>query len=229
MIETKVGLIPLLIVSFLPGLFWVGFFYRKDRFEPEPKNLVIRTFLYGALAVFPAAMIETPFRPLLRIGQLNLILLLPVTILVVGLVEEGLKLLATWVSIYDSPDFNEVMDGIIYSVSSGLGFAALENLLYAGAFGMAVGLVRAVITCLAHASFSGIAGYYLGRARFDPDRAQRFILKGLGLAVVFHGVYDFLILGGILPPSFAVVMVAGVYLYLSRKLALAENLSPFKK
>ncbi|HHV62032.1 MAG TPA: PrsW family intramembrane metalloprotease [Firmicutes bacterium] len=229
MIETKVGLIPLLIVSFLPGLFWVGFFYKKDRLEPEPKKLIIRTFLYGALAVFPAAMIETPFRPLIRLGQLNLVLLLPVTILVVGLVEESLKLLATWISVYDSPDFNEVMDGIIYSVSSGLGFAALENLLYAGAFGVAVGLVRAVITCLAHASFSGIAGYYLGRARFDHDRAQYFVIKGLTLAVVFHGVYDFLILGGILPPSFAVVMVAGVYLYLSRKLALAESLSPFKK
>ncbi|MGE5587331.1 MAG: PrsW family intramembrane metalloprotease [Clostridia bacterium] len=224
---TTPGFIALAVVSLVPGLVWVWFFYRKDRAEPEPKALVTRAFAYGVLSVFPAAFLEAPFRRVMATGRQDLLALLAVSVLVVGVVEEVSKFVAVKLAAYDNAEFDEVMDGVVYAVAAGLGFAATENLFYATTYGLAVGVVRAFITDLAHASFSGIVGYYLGRAKSDARHATALVARGLGVAIALHGTYDFLIISGIVPPAFAIFMVLGTYAYLSRKIAQARRLSPF--
>ncbi|HCD41672.1 MAG TPA: PrsW family intramembrane metalloprotease, partial [Firmicutes bacterium] len=118
---------PLIIVSFLPGLLWVWFFYRKDKYQPEPISLVIKAFVYGAVSVFPAALIEAPFRPFIAGETPSLARLFVVTTLVIGFVEETAKFFAVRLAVYDHEEFDEVVDGIIYAVAAGLGFAAVEN------------------------------------------------------------------------------------------------------
>jgi len=221
-------LVVLALVSLAPGFLWVWFFYRKDRAEPEPKALVAKAFLYGVLSVFPAAFLEAPFRRVITAGAQDLAALLVVSVLVVGVVEEVSKFVAVKVAAYDSAQFNEVMDGVVYAVAAGLGFAATENLFYATTYGLAVGIVRAFITDLAHASFSGIVGYYLGRAKFDAPHATALVARGLGTAITLHGGYDFLIMSGIVPPAFGVFMVLATYAYLSRKIVQARRLSPVR-
>ncbi|MGE5593661.1 MAG: PrsW family glutamic-type intramembrane protease [Betaproteobacteria bacterium] len=221
-------LVALALVSLGPGLLWVWFFYRKDRAEPEPKAFVTKAFLYGVLSVFPAALLEAPFRRVITAGPQDLAALLVVSVLVVGVVEEVSKFVAVKIAAYDSAEFDEVMDGVVYAVAAGLGFAATENLFYATTYGLAVGIVRAFITDLAHASFSGIVGYYLGRAKFDAPHATALVARGLGTAITLHGGYDFLIISGIVPPAFGVFMVLATYAYLSRKIAKARRLSPFR-
>jgi len=223
------GLIALLFISLGPGILWVWFFYVKDRAEPEPKPLVARAFAYGAISVFPAAFLEAPFRQVITAGARDLGALLVVSVLVVGLVEEVVKFVAVKLAAYDNREFNEVMDGVVYAVAAGLGFAATENLFYATSFGIAVGLFRAFITDLAHASFSGIVGYYLGRARFDARHAGGLLARGLVVAIVLHGLYDFLIIGGIVPPIFGILMILATYAYLNRKIRQAQKLSPFRR
>ena len=51
-------LVPLLLVSILPGVLWLAFFYRQDRYEPEPKRVIVRVFLGGMLMVIPAGAFE---------------------------------------------------------------------------------------------------------------------------------------------------------------------------
>ncbi len=223
------GFIPLALVSLGPGLLWVWFFYRKDRAEPEPKALVIKAFLYGVVSVFPAAFLEAPFRRVIGAGRSDLLALLVVSVLVVGVVEEISKFVAVKVAAYDNAEFDEVMDGVVYAVAAALGFAATENLFYATTYGLAVGVFRAFITDLAHASFSGIVGYYLGRAKFDPRHATGLLARGLGVAIVLHGLYDFLIIGGVVPPAFGIFMVLATYAYLNRKIVQAQKLSPFRR
>lgn len=222
------GFVALALVSLGPGLLWVWFFYRKDRAEPEPKALVTKAFLYGVVSVFPAAFLEAPFRRVIATGRQDLVALLVVSVLVVGVVEEISKFVAVKLAAYDNAEFDEVMDGIVYAVAAGLGFAATENLFYATTYGLAVGVVRAFITDLAHASFSGIVGYYLGRAKFDAQHATGLVARGLGIAIALHGTYDFLIIGGIVPPAFGIFMVLATYAYLNRKIAQARRLSPFR-
>ena len=45
-------LIP--VLGLAPGLFWLWLIYRGNKYRPEPKRLVIRTFLFGMAATIPA-------------------------------------------------------------------------------------------------------------------------------------------------------------------------------
>ena len=193
--------VPVLL-AFIPGLFWVAYFYHQDIYEPEPKWFIIKVFFLGALSVLPAAGLEKLillFLPQQQIPEDHLSLL-AFCFLVIGLLEEISKYLAVYYLMYKNPEFDEQpMDGLLYGVTAGLGFAALENFFYAANFGLATGAVRAVVTSLAHASFSGIMGYNLGLARLLPSKSVYFIVKGLVLAVLLHGLYDFVFLSRILP------------------------------
>jgi len=48
----------LLVVAIAPALFWLLYFYRKDKYEPEPLSWIVKIFLLGALIVIPIAIGE---------------------------------------------------------------------------------------------------------------------------------------------------------------------------
>lgn len=219
-------LVSLFLVSLLPGLFWVWYFHRQDYLEPEPWGLVLRSFILGALMVVPVSIIETPFAQQIE-NPPNLLTLLLLSIFAVGLTEELFKFLAAYFSVYRNREFNEVMDGIIYSVTAGLGFAALENLIYTITYGYQVGLVRAVVTSLAHAGFSGIMGFNFGMARCNPEHSKYYILKGLIWATLLHGVYDFVVLTKFFNFPMTIISVFLMQIYLARLIKRAEKMSPF--
>ena len=54
-----------------------------------------------------------------------------ISFFVIGLGEEFFKASATYFTIYKNQEFNEPMDGIVYSVTTGIGFSVVENILYA--------------------------------------------------------------------------------------------------
>lgn len=207
----------LLIASLLPGILWVWFFYRQDRYDKEPAHLVAITFLAGMAAVVPAALIELPFRSLLVEPQ-GLLARFLASFLIVGIGEEGVKLLAVCLTAYRHRAFNQAVDGIIYAVTASLGFAALENLFYALNFGIEVTPVRALVTTLAHASFGGVAGLYLGLAPRGSSRGLPMILRGLLTAALLHGVYDFLIIVRLVHPFLSLLLIAATYRFVARKI-----------
>ena len=88
-----------------------------------------------------------------------------------GLVEEYLKLTVVRLTAYRAPAFDEVMDGVVYTVVAGMGFACLENVLYVMGGSLATALVRAFTAVPLHAVASGLMGYSLGRARFAASPA----------------------------------------------------------
>ncbi|HLS90036.1 MAG TPA: PrsW family glutamic-type intramembrane protease [Limnochordia bacterium] len=220
-------LLALIVASFVPGLLWVWFFYRQDRYDKEPVYLVIITFVAGMLAVFPALMIELPFKAHLT-QPTHLLVRFLVALLVVGLGEESLKLLAVVVTAFRHRAFNEPVDGIIYAVSASLGFAALENLLYVLTFGFEVAPVRAVIATLAHASFGGVAGLYLGLAHRSPRVGWKLALTGLGIAALLHGVYDFLLIARWTHPIVAILLVYFSYRFVTAKIRELQRRRPLR-
>ena len=207
----------LLCASLLPGLAWVWFFYRQDRGEKEPKALILWTFLAGMAAVVPAAALEAPFRPWLG-GEGGDLGRFVATLVVVGLGEEGLKLLATYGAAFRRSAFNEPSDGIIYAVTASLGFAALENLLYAHSFGLGVAPVRTVVTSLAHASFGGVAGLYLGAAKVRGGVGTADVFKGLAAAALLHGLYDYFILSRLVHPLVSLALVYATYRFITSRM-----------
>ncbi len=191
---------PLLALSLalavIPALLLVRYYYRQDRARPEPKGLVVKVFLFGvlsALVAIPLEVLVDVFNFALDPGTIWYALFK--AFVVAGLVEEYLKLMVVRRTAFRHPAFDEVMDGVVYTVVAGMGFACLENVLYVLRGSLATALVRAFTAVPLHAVSSGLMGYSLGRARFaaSPAAAQSLVTRGLLTAVGVHGLYDFLL------------------------------------
>jgi len=187
---------PLLLLplAVAPGIFWMFYFYLKDRFEPEPPALVGSTFLLGGLAVIPVALLEHL--------SLYLVPMFLLAIAIGPLIEELAKFLVVRWFAYGDPEFDESMDGIIYAVAAALGFATLENVLYVATsafmslpLGLGVAAVRAILSVPAHAVISLSWGAALGWAKFMPPwQGRLLVLAGFLLAVILHGVFNFMVM-----------------------------------
>ena len=184
-----------LVIAIVPALVWLGFFYRRDRLEPEPRTMVFGEFVLGALV---ATAIAIPLvDQLFDVGSwlfASPLVHLAGGILVVGFAQEGLKYLTIRLSVYDSREFDERTDGIIYGTAVGLGFATALNVAFvveSGGVDLGTGAIRIVLTSLAHASFGGVIGYFLGRQKFEP-RPIWWMPAGVALAATLNGVFFFL-------------------------------------
>ena len=151
----------LFALAIAPGVFLVIYFYLLDKYEPEPVRKVIASFFLGFLAAIIAIILELVFENLLLNSISGFMVQIIKAFIVVGLVEEFSKYLMVILGPYKSPHFNEVMDGIIYTVAVSLGFATLENIFYVFQGGFSVGIFRAFLSVPAHAFFSAIMGFYI--------------------------------------------------------------------
>lgn len=198
------AILAIIALSMAPGIFWLWFFYKRDRLEPEPRIFVILVFLLGMLSAVPAFVLELPFQ---GFTFLSLVIVAPV-------VEEVLKFLSVRFTIYMHDEFDEPMDGIVYGAAAALGFASAENPLYlintymsaggeaAAAFSVQVWgevgkvfVIRALLAVPGHALWSSMWGFALGRAKFMGKAKWpkvKIIFIGLSLAILFHGLHNFL-------------------------------------
>jgi protease PrsW len=192
-LHEAVNLGPMLAAAMaaIPAVFWLGFFYLMDRHEPEPKQLVAGVCVLGALIAAPLAdFLQSQAVPpvALAVQGLSAFSLDRVlhAVLIAGLAQEMCKYAVVRYTIYMSREFDEPMDGIVYMMACGTGFAVWVN--YHRLSGqhhevyLSLGAAQAVVTTLAHASFAGLLGYVLGRAKFSRRSAPvRGILVMLGL------------------------------------------------
>jgi len=184
----------LFLLAIAPGLAICFYIFVKDQYNKEPKRLLIVSFILGVLSAIPAVVLESMFG--INTGYGNSILAAAyMAYPVVALAEEGSKYLVLRRYAYPKKEFDEPLDGIVYSVMIGMGFATIENIGYVMEFGFIVGILRMFLSVPAHATFAVIMGYYAGEAKFAADKAgsQKLLLRGLLYAVLFHGTFDFLL------------------------------------
>jgi RsiW-degrading membrane proteinase PrsW (M82 family) len=200
----------LLAAAIAPAVFMLHFIYVRDKYEREPLGRVLQVYFLSFLTVVPAVLWELNSPKWEEYG------LLGVAVScwgVIALAEETCKYLALrWLAVRH-PSFNEVYDGILYAVAASLGFATLENIMYVMlGGGLGVALLRALLSVPGHALWGVIMGYYVGRARFAPPPQQRgLVLTGWGLAVFWHGLYDFFAFGADAPGNpFSLLFALGV-------------------
>ena len=146
--------------------------------------------------------------------------------------EEVFKLLIVKKFAYNKVAFDEMMDGVVYTIMASLGFACMENILYVIGGGIGVAILRAFTAVPMHAVASGMMGAYIGRAKFAADKhAEKSLLyKGLWIAILIHGLYDFFlfaapVLGAIW--GFAIFpLLIWTFIKLRRKIksAIAEDI-----
>ncbi len=187
----------LVALAVAPALALFLFFYLRNRYKQVPLGPLVVTFLYGAIALVPSMTNSMALQRLTgwHSRTPNVFHSLLGALLIVGLVEEGCKYLVVRFYSYRLPGFTEPYDGIMYSISAALGFATVENILYVVSGGPVTGVLRAVLSVPSHAFNAVLIGYFLGEAKFarSDAAANRLSLLGLGLAIVAHGSYDFIV------------------------------------
>jgi RsiW-degrading membrane proteinase PrsW (M82 family) len=184
------SILVLLAIALAPGVCIVLYIYLKDMHEREPVSLLIKSFLFGILAIIVTLVVSIPIDLLIPIEDEDLSEQAVHAFLLVALVEESSKFLFVRGVLYNNDHFNEPFDGIVYSVMVGMGFATLENIFYVIEGGVGIGLMRMFTAVPAHATFAVMMGFFVGRAKFDHKRIY-FSLYGLLTATFFHGAYDY--------------------------------------
>ena len=178
---------------------WLVYFNLKDRLSPEPKRRIAQAFGLGMVAAglawggyYGAALLGFPPSP-----PKDPAALVVYCMLVVGVVEEGCKFLVARVFCFRWKEFDERIDGLVYAAAVGLGFAAVENVLFLVALPPVHGVLRVLVSPLTHSLFAAVWGFGASRALLVPRSAlSRFLWQAgsLVLAMVAHGLYDVAVL-----------------------------------
>ncbi|WP_096390337.1 PrsW family intramembrane metalloprotease [Halopenitus persicus] len=192
----------LTVLSIVPAAALAGYVRASDVTTTEPLSLLVATFLLAVLTATFAAVLNSAvtslFGPFAGLGQVVFFFI------VVGPVEETVKLLAVRLYAYTDVRFDAVIDGAVYGAIAGLGFATIENLLYisrsvdAVEMGISLAILGAgdgiaAVRAFAgpgHVIYSAFAGYYLGLAKFNPEHRGPLVLKGIAIAAVIHATYN---------------------------------------
>lgn len=174
------------ILGLLPAIVWLFFFLREDAARPEPKRMIIYVFMGGALAagvsVIPEFYLQKYFPPPVDGLAYASPLLGPF-----AFIEEITKFLIVYLIIKKSKYLDEGVDAMIYMITAGLGFAAIENILNLIGTDSLIETfaLRSIGATLLHALASGILGFYWARGRLIP---------GIVAAALLHWAFNYFVL-----------------------------------
>ncbi|WP_128905972.1 PrsW family intramembrane metalloprotease [Halorubrum amylolyticum] len=192
-------------LSAVPALGLAAYVYVSDVTTGEPLSLLVATFLLSILTATFAAILNSVAQPYFEpLGFPGLVVFFFV---IVGPIEESVKLLAVRLYAYTDDRFDAVIDGAVYGAIAGLGFVVIENLVYIaqtvelgelslGLAALGAGDGIAALRALAgpgHVIYSAFAGYYLGLAKFNPEHRGPIVVKGLVIAAAIHALYNSLV------------------------------------
>jgi len=193
---TQIILVPLL--SVLPCALWLWYFSSRSLYKRPAWRVLGVTFALGALATIPALALnlagQSLFMDFFGGTQRSHILTL---LFVIGPVEELLKLLVVYFYAYRRKEFDEPLDGVIFSAAAALGFAAVENVFYLARNDSALVLLRGPLSNPGHALFSALWGLSLSRAKAAPNIVGErlpIITRGFLIASLLHSLFDLLLL-----------------------------------
>ena len=214
------------LVSFAPGLFWLWFYARLDRYHPAPRRLIAWSFALGIVSTIPVGIIyaivglEGWYYP-----GAPLTLTAAVMFGIVGPVEETCKFLAVRWFAYRSRWFDEPMDGLVFAAAASLGFASLENLGYVLLYDPWVMIGRAPLSTVGHLIFGSLWGHALGLRHEGANIG--YVWRGLILAAFLHGLYN--VSTDVSPYLLwapLIILVGGILAY--RQFKRTEGASPFR-
>jgi len=188
-----------------------------DEGPDEPPRLLWSTLRYGVFAVIAAVILNEIFVPneLFEFldsesgdsppGSELSLWFFAISALLIGLIEETVKVAPLSFYIFYKRHFNEHADGVIYFALVGLCFGLIEDIMYTFMYGSGVGLLRILTGPYFHAATAGIFGYYL--ARYKVMGGSRRSVVGAYVAIVLlHALYDFGLFSGL--PIFVLISIA---------------------
>lgn len=206
--------IIIVIVAFLPAALLWWYIWKKDQ-KKEPTKWLVKATCYGALICIPLAILELLIGTILFYPDGHPTTFIGTTanaFLVAAIPEETFKLLALWLVLRKNPFFDEHFDGIVYAVCIGLGFAAIENVVYL--FDnienwMSVAFLRSLMAVPGHYAFAILMGYYYSKYHF-VDHSRKNAALIIVAPVLAHGLYDALLM-----TSMVNVVIGGICFFIT--------------
>ncbi len=185
-----------LLGGIVPAIIWLMFWLRQDRLHPEPRSIVMLTFIAGMVAVPLAIPLE---RAVNNPGDLN------GTFMLWAIIEECLKFGAVLMVAWRSGEVDEPTDPLIYMITGALGFAAAENALFLleplthGDFteSLITGNMRFVGASLLHTLSSALIGACFALTFYKSKATKRTVVfLGLIAAIALHTLFNIFIMRG---------------------------------
>ena len=190
--------INLLVLAIYPSIAFILWTYLKDRYDKEPIKLLGKFFILGAFISIIGIICEDF---LININKYNgNYYVIYSSFIVAGFTEEGLKAIVLISNLIKEKNFNEKLDGIIYSIFLSLGFATVENIIYLYFEDVSnifrVSIIRGIISVPAHMMFAITMGYYISKYKFSNNRIKKreYIILAILIPILLHGIFDFLLM-----------------------------------
>jgi len=187
----------LVIVALAPIFTILFYIYFRDKYEKEPIQLLILSFIFGAVITLPLYYLETwligiwNFNYFKNSWQISNVFY--TAFVVAALTEELFKFAVLYFFIWKNKNFNELFDGIVYAVFIAMGFAAVENILYVFTNGLETAILRIFTAVPLHALLGINMGYFFALAKFS-DKKKLYLALSLVVPIVLHGIYDFILM-----------------------------------
>ena len=190
--------LELLVLAIAPVATIILWIYLKDKYDKEPVITLSKFFILGILVSVLAIYVEELLIKLNTFSKIGYMIY--ISFIVAGLTEEGLKALILIPNLLREKNFNEKLDGIIYSVFLSLGFATVENIIYilfedpTSVF--QVSIIRAIISIPAHMMFAIIMGYYISKYKFNSSKSKpkTYLIMSIIVPILLHGIFDFILM-----------------------------------
>lgn len=191
------ALIPLAIVLF--GVRWI------DRWEPEPRLLVVLAFFWGATASIVIALLtDVGLSFLYAAAQFdpNFTIFIQVAIQAPIVEEFGKGLGVLLIYLIARRYFDGLVDGIVFAALVAAGFAFTENIQYfaiqiaeSGSFDGQVAeifFIRGLLSPFAHVMFTACTGFFIGLAARKGTAIGGILLFFVGLipAILLHAFWN---------------------------------------
>jgi RsiW-degrading membrane proteinase PrsW (M82 family) len=195
-----------ILLALIPLTYTIPLFVWLDRLEPEPRAMRWNAFLWGAGISVLVASFFNDLTSAAAGMAVAAVVSAPIS-------EEIMKILGIS-SAAKRRQIDGPLDGAVYAGYVGLGFAAVENVIY---FSDAINedvlgstfVLRGLFSPLAHPYFCMWAGIAVGRA-VQRGRSRRVAaVRGLLVAIPLHATWNL----GAVSPIFSVLLLGHIVLF----------------
>jgi protease PrsW len=202
--EILTGILLSLFFGFVPMLVFAYIIYWLDRYEKEPKLLLLGVFTWGAVVAAGAAFfINTALgMGVYLFTESEFATEFTTSTIFAPVVEEFLKGAAVLaVFLIFRHEFDSILDGIVYAAITALGFAATENSYYILTYGyleegfsglFRLAFVRVILVGWQHPFYSAFFGIGLAVARLYRSSLVKITapLASLTLSIFTHSFHN---------------------------------------
>ena len=215
----------LLPIAFIPMIIFLIWIRNTEKYNKESWTPLVIAFFWGAvIATILSLVIE-------RFVSDYITSFFLLSVVCAPFIEELLKFFGLWVV---HKDIDEVEDGFIFGIVTGLGFAATENFIYGVTFwdeGILVLIslfyIRTVASSLLHASATSLTGYGFAVQRVGKKPILLF-LPYLLLAVGIHALfnlfaYSALVFHQIIGVVLAAVFAVSLFSYIRKRIMYHDH------